>query len=125
MISKDILIIDDEDFIRDLLNDFLSLEGFTPQTAASADMAYEILSSCQKPFDLILLDRHLDNSRAEDFIQRINSLPHCTTSPIILLTGDHEVGNEDARQMGAQGVIHKPFQIDSLLKSIEKILEKS
>ncbi len=121
MISQGILIVDDEDFIRDLLSDFLSLEGYHCRAAASAEEALGLLSPTQNPFDLILVDRHLEHSRAEDFISTI--MGRKLSTPIILLTGDHEVGSEEARRMGARGVVHKPFQLDRLLTYIQEILE--
>lgn len=123
MTEKDILIIDDEDFIRDLLTDFLSMEGFGCHSAATAEQAFEALAHAARPFDLILLDRHLENSRAEKVIAAFQE-QHITV-PIILLTGDHEVDTQEARKMGATDVIHKPFQIDNLLQRILSILEPS
>jgi DNA-binding response OmpR family regulator len=123
MTQKEVLIVDDEEFIRDLLTDFLAMEGFTCHSAATADQAYAAISAAKSPFDLILLDRHLENSRAEIIMTRLSTMR--VKSPIILLTGDHEVGLEEARKMGAADVIHKPFQIDNLLNHIQAILEPS
>jgi len=121
MISKEILIVDDEDFIRDLLTDFLSLEGYICQSAANADEALDKLSRAQTTFALILLDRNLENCLAENLIASIQQMQ--INTPIILLTGDHEVGSDEARRMGACNVVHKPFQIDTLLTYIRETLE--
>lgn len=120
MICKDILIIDDDDYIRDLLTDFLSMEGFSCRTAATIDQAVQELNQAAKPFDLILLDRHLDNSRGEDFLTRVQS--KSLETPIILLTGDHDIGSREAQEMGAKDVIHKPFSIDFLLNCIRNTM---
>lgn len=123
MTEKLVLIIDDEDFIRDLLTDLLSMEGFTCHATATADQAFAAITAATSPFNLILLDRYLENSRAEIIIAKLMTMQ--VKSPIILLTGDHEVGLEEARKMGAADVIHKPFQIDNLLKHIQVLLEPS
>jgi len=116
MISKEILIVDDDDYIRELLTDFLSMEGFVCQTVSTVDQAVEALNTATNPYGLILLDRHIENSLGEDFLARIRS--KSLKTPVILLTGDHDIGRKEAQDMGAQDVIHKPLDVGHLMTCI-------
>ena len=63
MAEPRVLVVDDESFIRDLVRDFLSLEGIACDTAPDVSGALAFLE--KGSYGLILLDRHLDGRTSE------------------------------------------------------------
>ncbi len=119
MNKKKVLIIDDEDFIRELVKDFLEMDGVLCESAATEANALELIA--KEHFHLILLDRNLGEIKAEDFIVRIRGLK--PDIPIVILTGDPQCDDEYLTQIGADGIIFKPFQVSDFMGSITKFLE--
>lgn len=119
MNKKKVLIIDDEDFIRELVKDFLEMDGVYCDAAATEASAMELIG--HEPFHLILLDRNLGEIKAEDFIVRIRAVnPHV---PIVILTGDPQCDQDYLTEIGADGIILKPFQVSEFMESVRKFLE--
>ncbi|MGE5343289.1 MAG: response regulator [Candidatus Omnitrophota bacterium] len=119
MSEKKILVIDDEDFIRELVKDFLELEGVQCQDAETLNEAMKLLET--ETFDLILLDRNLGEIRTEDFIPELKKKSR-NNVPILLLTGD-QLDYPLLKGVGANGIIFKPFQVSDFLDTIHKYLE--
>lgn len=114
MNQKKILVIDDEVFIRELVKDFLELENIQCDEASDMNTTRESLS--KNRYDLILLDRNLGNSRAEDIIKEMREIKGDTQ--VVILTGDHMCDENYLKKIEANGIIFKPFQVDEFLKKI-------
>lgn len=112
-------MIDDEDFIRELVRDFLELEDIQCDEAKDAARAIELISA--EKYDLILLDRHLGKIKAETVLSGIKEVS--PTIPIVLLTGDPQYDKEYIEKFGVNDVILKPFQVDSFMEKITRFLE--
>ena len=119
MTEKKVLVIDDEDFIRDLVKDFLELDGIQCEGADNPDIAIELVSKMD--FNLILLDRNLGKIKAEDFIAKIKEIRRHI--PILILTGDQHCDNNYIKGIGADGLIYKPFQVSEFMECIRHYLE--
>ena len=117
--KKKVLVIDDEDFIRELIKDFLELGDILCYGAESAAQGLELLH--QEEFHLILLDRNLGKSKAEDLIAQIRTQNQ--TVPIVILTGDQQCGDDYLKKIGADGIIFKPFQVNDFMDNIKNYLE--
>ena len=117
--KKKVLVIDDEDFIRDLVKEFLGLSNVQCEEADSSETALELVS--QHDFHLILLDRNLGNFKAEDFITRIKEVNN--DIPVVILTGDPRCDTKYLNRIGADGIIFKPFQVAEFTESVSKFLE--
>lgn len=118
MSKKKILVIDDEDFIRELVKDFLEMEDIQCDGAETAEQALELIA--QHPYNLILLDRNLGKSKAEETIAKIHEIDK--KLPIIILTGDADCGEDYLQKIGANGIVFKPFQVTDFIERIEKFL---
>ncbi|NIM13147.1 MAG: response regulator [Candidatus Aminicenantes bacterium] len=119
MSKKKVLVIDDEDFIRELVKDFLELDEVQCIGAETSDEALEQIS--EETFDLILLDWHLGEMKAEDLIIRIKEIQEDV--PILILTGDQHCDVEYLKEVGAEGIIFKPFQVNDFMESVKKFLD--
>lgn len=115
-----ILVIDDEEGIRDGLRSLLQDEGLAVETAVNAEDGQRRLA--QKSFDVILLDLNLPG---EDGLSILASLrTGVPPADVIILTGYGTVANTvEAMRKGATDVIEKPFTQDRMLAVIRRCLE--
>ena len=115
-----LLIVDDDDRIRDLLKAFLSQKGFRISVAANAMAARKMMETLE--FDLIVLDVMMPG---ENGFELTKSLRQVKTIPIILLTARGE--SEDrikGLSVGADDYLTKPFEPEELVLRIEAILRR-
>jgi len=116
-----ILIVDDDDRIRDLLKDYLSENSYIVSTAENADQAKEKLSYLK--FDIIILDVMMPGQNGYELTKDIKKQ---IKVPIILLTAKGEVENRiKGLELGADDYIGKPFEPKELLLRIKNIINKN
>jgi DNA-binding NtrC family response regulator len=115
-----ILIIDDEEGVRDGLRTLLQVEGVGVDTAPTAEDGVRHLE--HKPFDLVFLDLNLPG---EDGLSMMSKLRRGTPpADIVVLTGYGTVANTvEAMRKGATDVIEKPFSQDRILAVVRRTLE--
>lgn len=118
MNKKKILVIDDEDLIREVVKDFLEMEDIHCDGTDNAENALDLIS--RHTYNLILLDRNLGRNRAEDTIARIHKIDK--NLPIVILTGDANCDDAYLQKIGASGIVFKPFQVTDFIERIEKFL---
>lgn len=116
--KKKVLIVDDETFIRELIRDFLELKNISSDMAKNSKSALKLLN--ENKYDLLLLDKNLEDSQGESLIQEMNKMN--TKIPIVLLTGDLSLSDDYIKKIGVKDVIFKPFQIEEFFEKIEKYL---
>ncbi|MEP6342892.1 MAG: response regulator transcription factor [Maricaulaceae bacterium] len=115
-----LLVVDDDDRIRDLLKTFLSKKGFRVSIAESAETARRLMKTLA--FDLIILDVMMPGESGFEFTQ---SLRKSHEVPIILLTA--KIESEDRIEgltQGADDYLTKPFEPEELVLRIESILRR-
>ena len=118
--QKHILIVDDDDRIRDLLKDFLTANNYIVSTAENADQAKNKLEYLK--FDIIILDVMMPGQNGYDLTLEIKK---DIKIPIILLTAKGEVENRiKGLEIGADDYLGKPFEPKELLLRIKNIINK-
>jgi len=116
-----ILIVDDDNRIRDLLKDYLSENKYIVSTAENADQAKERLKYLK--FDIIILDVMMPGQNGYELTKDIKDQ---IKVPIILLTAKGEVENRiKGLELGADDYIGKPFEPKELLLRIKNIINKN
>ena len=116
-----ILIVDDDDGIRNLLKDYLSNNDYIVSTARNADEAKEKLQYLK--FDIIILDVMMPGQNGYELTKDIRKFYKV---PIILLTAKGEVENRiKGLELGADDYLGKPFEPKELLLRIKNIINKS
>ena len=122
--AADILIVDDEDDIRDLVAGILEDEGHRPRLARNADEALTAVES-RRP-QLALLDIWLQGSRL-DGLQLLEIIKRQHPElPVVMISGHGNIETAvTAIKMGAYDFIEKPFKADRLLLVVERALETS
>ena len=115
-----ILIVDDDDRIRNLLKDYLTENQYIVSTAEEAIQAKERLKIIK--FDIIILDVMMPGQNGYDLTKEIRK---DNKVPIILLTAKGEVENRiKGLELGADDYLGKPFEPKELLLRIKNILNK-
>ena len=115
-----LLIVDDDERIRGLLQKFLVRSGFLVSTARDASHARRVLSGLE--FDLIVLDVMMPG---EDGISLCRDLRQTITTPIMLLTAKGDTDDRiNGLEAGADDYLAKPFEPKELLLRINAILRR-
>ena len=116
-----ILVVDDDDGIRDLVKQFLDQNNFLVSTAKSAEDALEKVKIIK--FDLIILDIMMPGKSGLDFIKEHKKK---LETPIILLTAKGEPKERiEGLEIGADDYLPKPFEPKELILRIQNIINKT
>ena len=116
-----ILVVDDDDRIRDLLKDYLTKNNHMVSTAENANEAKTKIEHFK--FDIIILDVMMPGQNGYELTKELKK--HLKI-PIILLTAKGEVENRiKGLELGADDYISKPFEPKELLLRIKNIIEKN
>ena len=115
-----LLVVDDDERIRGLLQKFLIRNGFLVTVARDASQARRLLAGLE--FDLLVLDVMMPG---EDGISLTRTLRQNLTVPILLLTAKGETSNRiEGFEAGADDYLIKPFEPKELLLRINAILRR-
>jgi CheY-like chemotaxis protein len=116
--SRRILVVDDEEGIRQVVNDILTLEGYEVREASDGLAALDLLRTY--PARVILLDMRMPVMDGWTFAERYRQFPDARAAVVVMTAA------QDARKwasdIGADGVLSKPFEVDDLLKLVENLL---
>lgn len=119
--NKTILIIDDDDDIREFLGDLLMTEGYATQGAESGRRGIEMASQL-KP-DLVLLDIMMPEMDGYEVCENLKSEAATRDIPVVMVTVKNDIADISRSLVtGASGFIVKPFDTESLLQVVEMVL---
>ena len=120
-IKHHILVVDDDDRIRELVKEYLNENGFIVSTGNSSEEAKIRLEYFK--FDLIVLDVMMPGQNGFELTREIKKN---SSVPIILLTAKGEVENRiEGLELGADDYLGKPFEPKELLLRIKNIIKKN
>ena len=115
-----ILVVDDDNKIRELIKKFLNDKGFIVSTAMNADDAKNKISIFN--FNLIILDVMMPGQSGFELTKE---LKESKSIPIILLTAKGEAENRiEGLELGADDYLGKPFEPKELLLRIKNVIKK-
>lgn len=120
--ALDILIVDDENDIREQIAGILSDEGYSCRTAADSDQALAVIGE-RRP-SLVVLDVWLQGSRMDGLALLNVIMENDPTLPVIVISGHGTVETAVmAIKRGAYDFIEKPFQADQLINTVLRATE--
>ena len=120
-IKYHILVVDDDNRIRELVKEYLNENGFIISTGNNAEEAKDKLKYFK--FDLIVLDVMMPGMSGFELTKEIKKKSNI---PIILLTAKGEVENRiEGLELGADDYLGKPFEPKELLLRIKNIIKKN
>lgn len=120
-----LLVVDDDDRIRELLRTFLGRRGFRVTVASGAEPARRLLESLD--FDLAVLDVMMPGEDGLSFIAGLRSRPgRSARLPVLMLTARGDPGDRiEGFRRGADDYLSKPFEPEELVLRIEAILRRT
>lgn len=120
-IKGHILVVDDEPDLRMMLSQILTGAGYEIKEAADGEEAITLLK--KQKFDATLLDIYMpivDGIEVLKYIKK-NHLP----TKAIMLTGYADLKHAmEAKEFGAQDFIGKPYKIEDILSTVERVMKK-
>lgn len=111
-----VLVVDDQEAIRDTLETALDDEGFSVETAANGQEALDVLARWQP--NVILLDLMMPVMDGWAFCAEQRRTG--STVPVVLLSAAGRL-DEQQQALGVAAVIAKPFDIDRVISTIERV----
>ena len=116
-----ILIVDDEEIIRNFLYDFLVEEGYPPDLASDGDEAIEKIKNFD--YDLVVTDMKMPNVSGIEVLKAAKLKN--PKSNVIVITGYSSMENrKECLKWGASAYLAKPFQLSEFREIINKSLLK-
>ena len=123
-VGRHLLIVDDDDRIRELLKEYLAREGYRVTGAAHAAAARRLMELIE--FDLVVLDIMMPGESGLDLTTWVRSKADTSKTPVLLLTARGEADDRiEGLSRGADDYMTKPFDPRELALRIEAILRRT
>lgn len=121
MPSERILVVDDELFVRELLLEFLSTQGYEVSLADSGEKAVQLMQI--QPADVVLLDLKMTGMDGIETLKKLKKIAPGALA--IIMTGYPTIESSiDALRHGACDYVIKPFKLNDLKSSLENALRE-
>src|SRR5690606_34268558 len=116
-----ILVVDDELFIRQVVADFLSMEGYEVRVAADGVLAQQELAKAA--FDIVVTDLKMPNMSGLQLLNHITQAYPTTLT--VIMTGFGTVESAiNAMKQGAYDYVLKPFKTDEIIQVVRRALQQ-
>ena len=116
-----ILVVDDEERIRDIIKQYLKFEGYEYGEASNGQQAVDLFG--QEDFDLVIMDVMMP---FVDGISALRMIRETSTKPVILLTAKgEEYDKVFGFDLGADDYVVKPFSPKELMARIKAVLKRT
>jgi DNA-binding response OmpR family regulator len=113
-----ILVVEDEEVLRELLEIVLSEEGYTVRSATRATDGLA-MAAAERP-SLVIFDVTLPDLNGTTFAERYRELPDAA-APLLAVSGIANLA-EEAERIGVDGFLTKPFELEDLLALVHRTL---
>ncbi len=112
-----VLVVDDESTIRSILSEFLGLEGYPVATAENGAEALHLIDSVRP--SVVLLDMRRPVLDGWEFARRLRQRQ--VQVPILVMTAAKDA-QKWADEIGAQGCLSKPFELEDVLAAVQSVI---
>jgi excisionase family DNA binding protein len=117
-----VLIVDDDDRLREYVRVNLEMEGYAVREARSADEGLSMLEESTPP-DLVLLDVMMPHVDGWEMLRRVQERHGVGAIPVIMFSGKLDEGAAtEAASRGAHGFVGKPFDPQELIQQTKQLL---
>ena len=121
VLAKSVLIVDDERLIARTLSSALAEAGFETRIASSAEAAEKVIAAAESDFDLILIDNRLPKGSGLGLVKKLRA--GGIQAQVILMTAfDSPETKAEARRLGVQRYITKPFDLGTMIAEVEALV---
>lgn len=115
-----ILVVEDDQDLLDIMSEIFQTAGAKVLTAKNGKLALDIVNV--QRIDFVVSDIQMPVLDGIQLLKKIRAMN--PKVPIVLLaTGQAQIEEHDALNMGAVGIIRKPFTFEALLEAVQKVLE--
>jgi CheY-like chemotaxis protein len=115
LIGKRVLIVDDEEGIREIWTVECKFLGASVVSAENGAVAFEIF--CREKIDLVITDIRMPKSDGLELLKKIKATGE-NSPPVFLVTGYADITENEAKALGAAALIQKPCDIEAVLRGI-------
>lgn len=123
-IARRILVVDDHEPTRNMLNEVLTSANYVAVLASNGREALEKIKSAEKPFDYAMIDIHMPEMNGIEFIGECRNT--CPATLPIIMTGEADTDEiREAYKKGGFTLIKKPFDIPTLLFCVAQLQYES
>ncbi len=116
--TKRVLVAEDDDHLRDALQELLSSAGYTVIPVCDGLEALDWLS--RMSVDLLIVDLLMPRLSGHELIKRLRQMPEWAAVPILVLSGYADLARY--RDLPVDAVQLKPFRPSELLETVEQLL---
>jgi signal transduction histidine kinase/CheY-like chemotaxis protein len=118
---KLILLVDDDDDLREVIAWVLEKEGFLVKSFSSPKNALNVMAQLTLRPDLVIVDFHMNEINGSDLVKKIRQLTGVEDLPVMLITASPlDIGPNDERELYKE-VITKPVDLEGLVNSALKM----
>ncbi|MCB0356745.1 MAG: response regulator [Bdellovibrionales bacterium] len=115
---KKILIVDDEEDLRELFSQVLQAAGFDAHSASGGHEALKFLQ--EQEFSAVLSDIRMPNGDGVELLKNVKkNFPHL---PFFIMSGYNDFSSDELIKMGAERVFSKPFNYEEFIKALSDLL---
>lgn len=116
--SKTILIVDDEEDLRELFSQVVKFTGAQTQTASGGHQALDLARNHK--FDAVLTDIRMPKGDGAELLKTLKSeFPHL---PVYIMSGYNDYKEEELIRLGAEKVYAKPFNYEDFISDLRSKL---
>jgi two-component system, OmpR family, alkaline phosphatase synthesis response regulator PhoP len=115
-----VLIVDDDEGLREYVRTRLEAEGYTVREAGSAEEGLRVLEETTP--DLVLLDVMMPEVDGWEMLRRVQERHGVGTIPVVMFSGKVDTAADEAASRGAHGFIGKPFDPQELVDQTKQLL---
>jgi CheY-like chemotaxis protein len=117
-----ILIVDDDEDVREIVSIVLEANGYETMAAADGVDALEKLREGAKPA-LVLLDLRMPRLSGEELMRELRAKPALMDIPVVVMSADHGA-TLTAHAIGARACMQKPMDIDQLIHTVARLTDQ-
>jgi len=117
--GRPVLVVDDDEDIREALQIALFAAGLAAETAGDGDEALARLR-CEPRPSLVILDLMMPRRSGADLLEALRADPELAAVPVVVLSGDHTAG-ASAMAAGATAFLVKPVDLVDLLATMARL----
>ena len=122
--KRTILVVDDEEVVRELLAGLLSREGYEVLRAEDGATAVALFESRKASIDLVILDMIMPRMKGEEVLARLRGMP---ASPKVVISSGFmtEEQRDKLKEYGVDGFLDKPYGEEDALNVARSVLAKT
>lgn len=117
-----ILVVDDEELIREILVETFSMHGAQVDAAEDGTRAFEKVKSVN--YDIVMTDVRMPNGDGISLLKSINAMEVATKPKLLVCSAYSDLSDEKIKDLNILKVFNKPFDLEQLLNDVSKILAK-